>query len=79
MITIFNSFISGIGVILGDLLGLLPNSPFTIVSGLDNYWIGVMNYWLPINSMVAHMELYVTAVGIYYLQRVILRWVRAIE
>jgi hypothetical protein len=78
MIAILNSIIAGIGGMMGALLGLLPSSPFIMIAGLDNFWINVMNYWLPINSMVAHLELYVTAVAAYYLIRVVLRWVKAV-
>ncbi|HZK70753.1 MAG TPA: hypothetical protein VFD03_04415 [Clostridia bacterium] len=78
MIAILNGIIAGIGGMMGALLNLLPTSPFALIVGLDNFWINIMNYWLPVNSMVAHLELYVSAVAAYYLIRVVLRWVKAV-
>lgn len=77
MIGLFNSFIKGLGTVLVAMLSLLPTSPFVFVSTIDNKYLGYMNYFLPIDSAVAHLEAYVLAVAIYYGLRIVLKWIKA--
>lgn len=77
MIGIFNAIIKGFGVVLTAILSLLPKSPFVFVSSINNKYLGYINYFLPVTSAVAHLELFVAAVLIYYGLRVVLKWVKA--
>lgn len=77
MINILNGIISAIGDALQAILLLLPDSPFMYVYNLDVKWLNVINYFLPIKEFVGCLEAYATAVLIYYVIRVPLRWAKA--
>lgn len=76
-VTLFNEIIEAIGSVLGTILNLLPDSPFTYIAAIDNEWLKALNWLFPIDSAVAHLSLYVTSVAVYYAIRVVLRWVKA--
>lgn len=79
MIAIINAVISAVGTVLNALLLLLPDSPFETVSGINADILQALNYFIPVNAMLAHLELYLVAVTAYYIVRVALRWVNAIQ
>lgn len=78
-IALINKFIASIGTLCGALFLLLPDSPFQNITAFDAAWIGYINYFIPVGSIVAHTAVYITAVGSYYLIRIALRWAKAIE
>lgn len=61
------------------LLLLLPDSPFIYIMNLESEWLGYINYFFPVCGAIAHLELFVLAVAIYYVIRIALRWVKAID
>lgn len=67
------------------VLGLLPESPFTMIldslapSGEIADWLGVVNWFVPIYSFVAILEVWLAAVAVYYVYQAVLRWLGAIE
>lgn len=67
--------------ILATVLSLLPGSPFTaFINAIPTIpYLGYINYFIPIGQMIAIGEAWLTAIGIFYLYQVILRWVKAIE
>ena len=79
------TLIQKIGKWLSDLLGvvlmLLPDSPFqaittnTAVQGV----LGWLNYFVPVTEMLAIFQLWLTAIAIYYVYSIVLRWAKAIE
>jgi len=77
MIGIINAIISKVGAVISALLLLLPDSPFNFVYGVDNQWVQFMNYILPFSEAVAHLELYISGVIIYYGIRIALKWIKA--
>lgn len=79
IITIINTVIAKVGAVITLLFALLPDSPFVYVMNLESDWIGYINYFLPMNAMVAHIELFLVAVAIYYVIRIALRWAKAID
>lgn len=79
MIGILNAIISGLGTVLTGLFSLLPPSPFQFTYSLNNTWLGYINYFLPFSSAIAHLSLYLVAVGVYYGFRAVLRWIKAIN
>ena len=76
MIDTINFLIQKIAVIITTVLNLLPDSPFRW-EALEQGWIGALNYMFPIDGVIAHLELYVFAVAVYYALRIVLRWIRA--
>jgi hypothetical protein len=77
MIAILNAIIAGFGKILSTLINLLPTSPFSFSLNIDNKLIALINFIFPVSSMIAHLELYLTAVAIWYGVRIVLRWIKA--
>jgi hypothetical protein len=69
------------GAILSSIISLLPDSPFgAFIMALDKFtWLSWLNWFVPISSFVAIGQAWLTAVGIYYIYQVILRYARAVE
>lgn len=73
--------------LMGSLMGaltwvinLLPNSPFQTLNNADvNTFMGTLNWFLPLDKILAELELWLTCVVVFYMYQIILRWVRAIE
>lgn len=70
----FSSFIDG-------LIGVLPKSPIYFVNSNPaiKKVLGYLNWFFPIEAMLALTEAWLTAIVIYYIVQVILRWMKAIE
>lgn len=67
--------------VIGALLVFLPNSPFTAFTSAisDIPFLGYLNYFLPIAQIIAVSQAWLTAIGIFYIYQLLLRWVKAIE
>lgn len=80
LIKVANFFIDNISNLLNLVLMLLPDSPF---SNLDFSvfapFIGLINWFIPINQMVIFLATWGTAVMIYYIYSVAMRFVNAID
>lgn len=76
VVNIFNWLISVIGTIISTLLSVLPDSPFSFNFAFDNQFLKAMNYVFPIQSAISHLSAYVMAVLIYYIFRVVMRWIK---
>ncbi len=65
---------------LNYALSILPDSPIT---ALDNSpvaaYLGIINWFMPISFFLSSMELWLTAIAVYYAISAILRWVKAIS
>jgi len=77
----FFSWIWGnLRILLVFVINLLPDSPFSV---LDNSavagYIGYLNWIIPIESMVAILQVWTVAIASFYVLQAILRWVKAIE
>ena len=81
IIWLINKVISKVGALITILFAWLPDSPFQydLTDSAAAQWFGYINYVIPVPDIVLHMSLYITAVAIYYVIRIALRWVKAIE
>lgn len=79
IIALINKVIEAAGAAITAIFLLLPESPFIYVMNLDAEWLKAINWLLPIGGFIAHMELFITAVAIYYVLRIALRWLKAAE
>ena len=77
MIGIINYIIQALGNTLGTLLDLLPNTPFTYILNIDHWLVDAINWAFPVEMAIAHISAFATAVGIYYIIRIPLRWLKA--
>lgn len=72
-----NAGIRGLGAILSWVVNLLPASPFQLIDNSPiQPFIATFNWFVPLNTIIAILELWLIAVGTYYLYMVILRWVK---
>lgn len=72
--------INVLGTVLGGLVGLLPKSPFHFVSNSQfGDLLAKINYFVPIYEFISILELWIVAVGLYYLYSIVARWLKAID
>ena len=75
---ILSSLWGGFGSLISKILPLSPFSKYiNQLSGLP--YLGYLNWFIPIGTILTIFATYLGAVAIYYLYTIILRWVRAIE
>ena len=79
-INLLNSIIRGIGSAIHLILGILPNSPFTVLnnSPIAEY-LPTLNYFLPIAEMISIGEGVLAIVGVYYIYQAVLRTINLIQ
>ena len=70
--------VKGIG---NSIIGILPKSPFVFLDANPQIKevLGFLNWFMPIDTMIAITEPWLTAIGIYYVLQAILRWAKIIE
>ena len=81
VIGFLNSLIKAVGNTLQSAGSLLPDSPFEKITQLtvDNTLLAGLAWIIPIPQMVTLLTYWVSAIGIYYLSMILLRWLKAIE
>lgn len=88
MNTIINTIVGGINFsidaivfVINAVFMILPDSPFLDMNNKLE-WGGFgsqLGYFFDIPTMTLHFSLYVTAIGAYYIVRMVLRWLKAIQ
>ena len=77
MLEWFLEIIKKFGVII---LSVLPTSPFDKylddLGSLD--YLGYLNWFIPVGSFIKILLTWVTAVGVFYIYSIIMRWVKMI-
>lgn len=80
VINLINVLINIVGSALGVIFSILPNSPFSSISlnPIANF-LGYMNYFIPVVEIVSILTLWGSAIGIYYIYQIALRWLKVVE
>lgn len=82
IIFMMNSIISFIAGVINSIFSLLPDSPFNInnieTSVIVDY-LSYLNWILPIDKIIIITLSWITAISVYYVYQIILRWIKAIE
>lgn len=64
-------------------LSILPDSPFKFLHDYSTspigQWLGNINWFIPINSFLAITQVWLSAIIVYYVIQIVLRWAKAIE
>ena len=64
-------------------LSLLPDSPFQFLTEINNspmyQWLSVLNWFIPVSILLSILEAWCSAILIYYVLQILLRWAKAIE
>lgn len=78
---IINSLMRLLNGILNYVFSFLPKSPFgTVMDSVGGIpYLGYVVYFVPVGELMTITAGWLTAVGIFYLYQVILRWVKAID
>lgn len=78
---IFNWVTDKLDYIIQAILLLLPDSPFMMLTQNEAVasLMGYLNWVVPIGEMIAILQAWLVAVGVFYVYQLILRWARAIE
>jgi hypothetical protein len=62
------------------VIGVLPDSPFRLITNSEiGEYIGYLNWIIPIQQITAILQLWLVAIGIFYIYQAILRWVKAVN
>lgn len=78
LITGLQFIIDGFGNICKATVNLLPTSPFVSVT-LDNIaFIDTLNWVMPFRVFITILMAWLTAIGLYLVVQIILRWVKVI-
>ena len=81
-INTINALIRGLGEVLQFILFLLPDSPFQkFILGNDvvKKYVGFVNYFVPVAEMLLIFSAWCTAIAVYYIYQIVLRWIKMIE
>ena len=75
MIAKINAFLQAIAA---AVLSILPNSPVRpFIDQISNVpWLGLLNWFVPIGTIVSIGTAWLAAITIFYVYQVILRWAK---
>lgn len=78
---IFSSIGDLIRNIISSVLDLLPSSPFQALQrSIDvSPFMGALNWIVPFGTFVSILQAWLTAIAVWYVWRLVLRWVKAVE
>ena len=66
--------------LVGQIVQVLPTSPFA--SFIDQFsslpWLGVLNWFFPVRQCLLVMAAWLSAITLFYLYSVVMRWVKVI-
>lgn len=77
IIEIVNYIIAGVGVVLGWIVALFPDSPFPEpAEPPEMVNLGWITWLIDFPTMVVHTFYLTLAIGLYYAIRVLARWIK---
>lgn len=81
MVAIIKQLLAFLKKLSALAVSFLPDSPFapyiSKLSGIQ--WLGALNYFIPVGDFIAILAVWVTAVGIFFVASMALRFVKAID
>lgn len=80
IIIFINTLIEGLGSVLTVIFSILPSSPFKLISNSPiAEYLPTLNFFIPVAEIIAITQVWLSAIGVYYLYQIVLRWIKAIE
>lgn len=72
---------NAIDSVLLAVLNLLPDSPFEFLTKNAQIYniLRYVNWFLPVQQMIAVAEAWLAAVAVYFIYSIVLRWIKAVE
>ena len=80
MQVIYNFIVNFVNKLFSALVLVLPTSPFQkFIKEIDDIpWLGVVNYFIPIGTMLSIFLAWLTAMGLFYLYSILMRWIKIV-
>lgn len=77
---LYNGIVNMINGVVENLSNILPVSPFRpYIEQLSQVpWIGILNYFVPVGVFLDILFAWASALGIFYVYSIILRWVKVV-
>ncbi len=80
LISFFNFLICSVGNLFTLIFSILPDSPFSVIYPfLSNGWFKNLNWLIPIPEIIVFLTSWLSAVLVYYVASIFLRFIKAIE
>lgn len=79
LVWLINQLIKAIGKIGEMMVNILPSSPFILVERIEIPYLNYLNWIIPIEEMIVILGYWLSAIVVYYVVQVILRWVKIIK
>lgn len=80
LVTLFNYLITGVGIVLGWIVQLFPDSPFSEPSAPpDLVNLGWITWLIPFPDMILDTFYLAGAILTYYSYRVLARWIKLVR
>lgn len=79
-ISLFNAIMEVLNTALNYIFSFLPKSPFSsMIKEMDSLtFLPYINYFIPIDKLLAMTALWLGAITVFYIYQIILRWIKAI-
>lgn len=63
------------------IIDFLPSSPIVYLESIPEVekYLGMVNWFIPIYSMISLTEVWLLCVVLYYVVQIVLRWIKVIE
>lgn len=63
------------------IIDFLPTSPIVYLETIPEVkkYLGYINWFIPIYSMIGLTEAWLFAIGVYYIVQIALRWIKVVE
>ena len=80
-IDLFNWMISGMAETVEWLANLLPTSPTSewVNNKPESLVLGHITWFIPFPTMLLHFTGILSAIGVYYIYRIIARWLKVVR
>lgn len=79
IIEIINALIVAIAAICDAVIALLPESSYTAPGTVESTWLGVVNWFLPLNHIIYSLGMYLAAVLVLFGIGPVLRWLKVVR
>lgn len=80
LIGFLNLVIEGLGVVLSWIFGLFPDSPTkSWTNEMPDIDLGTLTWVIPFPTMIVHAAALLTAISVYYIYRILGRWIKVIR
>lgn len=80
IVNALNGLIKLLGMVLGAVIAVLPDSPFSAINltGFEKA-LGYVNWFCPVGLMLKTFTAWLFCIGLYYLYSIVLRWLKAVS